>query len=102
MSTLATDRAPYDLPSKSMDKPCCRLHLGLRSILSEKSLELPWTQIPAACIILVLRWGVAARFFRDGQSSRRKDISRLSKEKSKTIASTAMVVFNAFEHGSRK
>jgi hypothetical protein len=41
--------------------------------------------------MILLRWGVAAQYFWDGQSSRRKEISRLSKEKRKTIANKAVV-----------
>jgi uncharacterized membrane protein YbaN (DUF454 family) len=40
--------------------------------------------------------GSSRPVFRDGQSSRRKEISRLSKEKSKTIALNAMVFFYIF------
>jgi hypothetical protein len=51
-----------------------------------------WTRVISACIITLLRWGVAARLFRDGQSSRRKEISRLSGIKCETIALQAVVI----------
>jgi hypothetical protein len=40
--------------------------------------------------------GSSRPYFWDGQSSRRKEISRLSIEKSKTIASKTMVFFYCF------
>jgi hypothetical protein len=53
----------------------------------------PLTPPTISGILKKLRWGVATRLFRDGQSSIRKENSRLFEGKRKTIAFKAVVFF---------
>jgi len=66
---------------------------GIASFDIMRTAEKSLTYASKSCTMKLLRWGVAARLFRERQSSIRKEISRLFEIKRKTIASIGVGLF---------